>query len=355
MKKGSTVPRVLALWLTEWAKKESDEGRLYKKSTGTFEEFTEVFFTDKCDYSNAHNRKHPRTKNYLTGQRMILDNHLLPYFGRMRLSDITVEKLNTFFEQKLIKDKKLLGGVKVVYGCLRIILNYAFRLDKISKNPIKNYPCPIVKERPRDVLTMAEAISLLKPEIWTDEYRLHYILNLVAAKTGCRIGELLVLGPENLIVESYIDDSGQFQRTFTLEIKNSWHPQFGRGSTKNHKTRYVPIAEKTYNLLMELNKPGYLFSPDGLLPIRPAQALKYLYLALEKIGIDKKKRVERGLTFHSWRHFFVSTMREAGMDDSLLRWIVGHSDESIQERYTHRGQTSMNQARNKIIAFPVNF
>jgi len=59
-----------------------------------------------------------------------------------------------------------------------------------------------------------------------------------------------------------------------------------------------------------------------------------LYKALEKIGIGEEERQKRNITFHSWRHFFNSTMRSR-VPDSKLKLLTGHRSQEMTERYTH--------------------
>ena len=60
-----------------------------------------------------------------------------------------------------------------------------------------------------------------------------------------------------------------------------------------------------------------------------------LYRALERMGISKQERKERNICFHSWRHFFNTSMRAGNISDAKTQAITGHSTLEMTERYTH--------------------
>jgi integrase len=95
-------------------------------------------------------------------------------------------------------------------------------------------------------------------------------------------------------------------------------------------------------------------------PLSRGPILHTLYKAFGRIGIDKAERERRRLTFHTWRHWFISTMRNyAVVPDPVLFHIVGHSDGSalrsgqksgVTGRYTQADHVS----RKPIVAFLEN-
>ncbi len=103
--------------------------------------------------------------------------------------------------------------------------------------------------------------------------------------------------------------------------------------------RDIPIPDHLSVKLQELKKrnpSGFLFSQDGgINPVTNKTFSKYLYRALERTGITDKKRRERNITFHSWRHYFNSTLRASGIADSKVQSVTGHSTQAMTEHYTH--------------------
>ena len=58
---------------------------------------------------------------------------------------------------------------------------------------------------------------------------------------------------------------------------------------------------------------------------------------MDKVGIDYRAR---NITFHSFRHSFISNIR-TNLDDSILQRTVGHSSLQMTEHYTHLTDENM--------------
>ena len=61
---------------------------------------------------------------------------------------------------------------------------------------------------------------------------------------------------------------------------------------------------------------------------------QYYHLALERFGIPLVEQKDRGLTFHSWRHWFNSALRANAVTDGKIRMVLGHRTPAMTERYT---------------------
>jgi integrase len=60
-----------------------------------------------------------------------------------------------------------------------------------------------------------------------------------------------------------------------------------------------------------------------------------LYKAFKAVGIDDAERKRRGLTMHSWRHFFNTALVMANVGGAKIREVTGHYGEEMTEHYTH--------------------
>ena len=186
-----------------------------------------------------------------------------------------------------------------------------------------------IKDRSREGQTVADVRWLLDPldapGFWRDE--MHCTLNMLAATTGMRIGEMQGLRGSCLRGESYLEVAGQY---------NAFHEYT---DTKTHETRYVTIpAIVALGLarLRELNGEGYLFSADGgTTPISRSQIYRRFQGALADSGIDREEQRRRNLTCHKWRHFFNTTLRMGNVADAKVRTLTGHKSEAMTELYTH--------------------
>jgi integrase len=65
--------------------------------------------------------------------------------------------------------------------------------------------------------------------------------------------------------------------------------------------------------------------------------------ALCKIGIEKSEQKKRGLTFHSWRHFFNTSLLLADIPDVKVQAMTGHKSLAMTKRYTHLKNDDLNE------------
>ena len=150
---------------------------------------------------------------------------------------------------------------------------------------------------------------------------LYRIINLVAAATGCRQGEILALHDED-VFNDY------------LHISKSYTPRSGLKSTKTGNIRDVPIPAKVRDAIkFFLGSGNNVFSfDDGKSCATGQRVTEALYEALEAIGI--KNRAKRNITFHSWRHWLNTVLRAKGIPDDMVRRVAGHESEEMTAHYT---------------------
>jgi integrase len=122
-----------------------------------------------------------------------------------------------------------------------------------------------------------------------------------------------------------------------------------RDDTKSHKDRDIPIPSLMMGELGDLKKMnggGFLFSTDGGKTPVIHQAVREVYAkGLAAIGIDEKERIRRGLTFHSWRHFFNTTLIMANVPDRKVQSVTGHSGGRMTKRYQHLKNEELNEVK----------
>jgi integrase len=57
--------------------------------------------------------------------------------------------------------------------------------------------------------------------------------------------------------------------------------------------------------------------------------------ALKNIGVTREEIRRRGLSTHSWRHFFDTTLQMANVAPSKVPSVTGHKSDRMTEWYTH--------------------
>lgn len=121
------------------------------------------------------------------GYQVIINKHLIPYFGRIELQKLKPLHINKYYNEKseTLKGKTLLQHHRV----LRKALDYAWKNQLIPKNPADMVDAPKVKKFESKVLNPEEAKKLLYA---IKDTRFEIPINL-GLSLGLRRGEMLGL------------------------------------------------------------------------------------------------------------------------------------------------------------------
>jgi integrase len=219
---------------------------------------------------------------------------------------------------------------------LSVMLGYAFKQKIIRSNPCRLVEKMKDEGRKVKILTIDE-IEAIFPARWSDvwdDYRC-YVINMVAACTGMRIGEIMGLRSE-FVHHGYLEVCGQYSLTA------------GYSDVKTHKPREVPVhaaVESHLRRLIRENGEGFVFvtKPRAVKPMGRTMVIQSFWKALEAIGIHEEQRRERNLTFHSWRHFFNTYLLTNNVTDSKVMEVIGHLTEKSRKRYTQFDATQFSE------------
>ena len=265
------------------------------------------------------------THRYSDLNHKVLLNKILPAHGHKRLDQITYEdceKLLFIWANQKVSYKTANNWA----SAYRVMLGEATRLGLIDENPWGRVLSLSPSTKRRGILTMAEARQLLNPatidKVW-DEHHMYYTINLIAALTAMRQGEVLALRRENIFPDH-------------LHVEHSWSAKYGEGKTKTKIVADIPIPEFLYREIERYLRWGdYVFSfNSGTRPATGNRVTEWLYRAMRNIGISEHERAERNLTFHSWRHFFNTYLRSRGVPDAKIRKVTRHKTEEMTDHYT---------------------
>jgi integrase len=296
--------------------------RLLKNKYPLFRDYTADWFDyDRCLYIKSRLlRSFTYSRSFADGQRSTLTRVIWPYFGGYPLDKINV----TLIEKWLtgLKDDGYANvSINHLLSTLKVILNEALRRGDIPVNPALSVRPLAENSKEKGIFSQDEVRKLFDEgklaEVW-DGNELYYTLNLLASQSGMRLGEIQALSKENI----YPDH---------IDVNHSWDRVYGLKGTKTNKSRQIPISQDLYERLMKLavtqTEGGLVFSLcGGRAPVEHKHIYKWFKRALERIGISEKKRKERNLSFHSWRHYVNSQLRAKGIPDSIVQSITGHSN-----------------------------
>jgi len=244
-----------------------------------------------------------------------------PYFNGYNLNDITRQELRDF-SLSLAKRDLSPASINKIMTVGITCLSWAYNEGIIRKDPTIGLFRFSGESKKRGVLKPVEVQALFSAR-WKDKRA--FAGNLLACTTGMRSGEVLAVRPED--IEDRI-----------INIRHSWSEYDGLKAPKNGETRRVPLLPEVKSKLLELiqenpfGQEGFIFySTKKDKPIYKNNLLNGLHTALSDIGINA---AERGIVFHSWRHYYAARMTDKMTAEQVSR-ITGHKSQIIFKEYAN--------------------
>ncbi len=270
------------------------------------------------------------------------DKHIKPYFAGKNLAEIKKEDVYQWQDTLWSKRKKN-GQLYSVTRLIRVRNFFkTFVLWCSKRYNIKNFfdgiDAPKRKEQKREyVIWTKDDFFKFYKTIENPKYKaLFYTLFF----SGCRIGELQALKPDNF------DGNGiKISSTFTRKTIDG--SSYKITSTKNYKTHYVPLPEHATKVLKEWmtykennNLPNnYIFGSEHPISLSPIQ------FALEKgtrlAGLPK-------IRLHDFRHSYVSMLLSNGTNFAVIATLIGDTIQQTVKTYSHLIQNDLNNAIQKL-------
>ncbi len=256
----------------------------------------------------------------------------------MKVADIKLDHLQTMIDTSG-KNAPALKNIKILIG---LMYDHAvkFEILPMDKREMVRYLDVKKAGNPNAIKRMPfteKELSVLWKTPSDDNISIILMLNY----TGVRIGELLDLKKEN------------------VNLKERWFEIIDSKTAAG--IRKVPIAKKIFPLFeywMNKNDCEYLLStPEGkhfvyrnYYDYHWIPSMLKLNMGKFVIEEGKKEPVYIGHRPHDARHTLVSLLVKAGIDDRLVKKIVGHKDKNnvTQFVYTHLEMKTLLEAVDKI-------
>jgi tyrosine recombinase xerD len=245
------------------------------------------------------------------------------------VEDITkVDRMSiNMFIRKLRENKLAPSSIIRKMASLRGFFKWASSAGIIDKNPASTLEQPKVPQRLPKVVSIKEIEEMLHNNLTPLE---HVIMELLYS-CGLRVSELVNL------------------KTSDIDLSSKYVRCFGKGS----KERIIPIGEiakkavteymterdflvKKYNLntkLLLIQKSGRLITRQDVYTFIHAQG----------------KLIHKNISPHTLRHSFATHLLENGADLRVVQELLGHSDVSTTQLYTH-----ISKKRLKDVYFSIN-
>jgi integrase len=256
-----------------------------------------------------------RTRAIYQGQ---IDRHILPDLGGLRLTDLTPDGLQLFFNRK--GEKLSPQSVINLRSMLRAALNQAIEWGYLTKNPVSKTKPPKREHRQMHVLSQEQARQLLHA---AEGDRL-YALYSVALALGLRLGEALALhwtdidfeGNRLHVRHTLVRDGKELVRGDPKTAGSSRSilmPAVLGGTLRTHQKNQHALGIVT----------PFVFSTSTGKPIDPRSVSRTFK------RLKKRSGLPAGLRFHDLRHSSATLLLARGVNVKVIAELLGHSNVNL--------------------------
>jgi integrase len=286
------------------------------------EEIQSIKFQDFFQIFTERHRLIEHKKSSINRDNYRIKNHILPFFGNMKMNEIT--------EKDIVRFKDHLKHIPVTYNRSMNLIQKALSLAELwDFRPKNTNPCRGIKKYPEKkkerFLTNEELEkldSILKEQEAlgaTSPYSLAAIRMLLY--TGCRLGEVL-----NLKWEDVKFDEGY------LHLKDA------KGGEVT-----IPLNESAKKILSNLSREPA--NPYVFIGSKSGQCLTTLKTAWTKI---RRLAEIEDVRIHDLRHTFASLAIKQGVDLYTVSKLLGHRNIRTTTRYAHLEVQQLIKATNVV-------
>ena len=255
----------------------------------------------------------------------IIRTKLLPYFGKLKMCNITAQQIITWQNEML--DHKDENGKKYspvylrsVNGQLSAIFNHAVRYYNLRENPCKKAGS-MGKKKNREMLFWTKEEYLKFAEVMMEKPLSFYAFEMLYW-CGIREGELLALTPADFDFEKC-----------TVSITKSYQRLNGQDLITTPKTEKSNRIIKMPQFLAD-EMQDYLKQLYGIEPNDRMFTVTKSYLHREMDRGAKEAGVKR-IRIHDIRHSAVSLLIDMGFSATAIADRVGHESIDITYNYAH--------------------
>ena len=286
----------------------------------------------------AEDTKTRLKENTWASKEHIIRTKLLPYFGKLKMNNITAHQIITW-QNELMKHANKSGEkyspvyLRSIHSQLSAIFNHAAKYYGLRENPCKKAGC-MGKKKNREMQFWTKEEYLKFSEAMMDKPRSYYAFEMLYW-CGIRSGELLALTPADF----------DFQKQ-TVTISKTFHRSKGRDIITSPKTkksnRTIKMPPFLCEEIREYIKMLYDIQPDErLFTVTKSYLNHEMERGAKQAGV-KKIRV------HDIRHSAVSLLIDMGFSVLAIGERMGHEAEKITYRYAHLFPTVQTEMAEKL-------
>lgn len=293
-------------------------------------EYLEDFWRTDSEYvlsvQDDRDNGQSMSPEYIDIEARSVKNHVERILNNCKIEIVTPAMLNA-----IKKDMREEYGAGAINSALKAIMvplgHYWKQAGKPERNPARLVTLRPVIKVPRDILTLVEAKQFFE---YPALPRKHRLVNQIAAFAGLRVSEIGALKIDTL-VRRHDKDFDYY--ALKIEKQTSGRdPKGGRGEV------VIPYAlgrELQEFYTTESLRRGYFFDGRTTGTCMKKRAIELVFNSTieSSLNIDEEARKARKLTFHSWRHWYVTYVKaEAGKDVAMR--MARHKSLDMTDLYT---------------------
>ena len=322
-KRGFKTKREAQAWEHEQLNKVSSDLDM------TFESFVSRY---------AEDTKTRLKENTWASKEHIIRTKLLPYFGKLKMNNITAHQIITW-QNELMKHANKSGEkyspvyLRSIHSQLSAIFNHAVKYYGLRENPCKKAGC-MGKKKNREMQFWTKEEYLKFAEVMMDKPLSFYAFEMLYW-CGIREGELLALTPADFDFEKH-----------TVSITKSYQRLNGQDLITTPKTeksnRVIQMPQFLVDEIQDYLKQLYnIQSNDRMFTVTKS----YLYHEMDRGA--KKANIKR-IRIHDLRHSHVSLLIDMGFSATAIADRVGHESIDITYNYAHLFPSRQLEMANKL-------
>lgn len=280
---------------------------------------------------------------------LLIEKHILPELGHLRVEQLTAKKLQAFLQRKRVNGGLKGGGLSVktvrdIGTLIKSALKYAqaefsvpcdadaLRLPSPAQPDIRVFTEDELRRMAEQVMRKPQPIE---------------IGILLALNTGLRIGELCALQRQDIDFTAGTVSVRNTAQRINYGGRTKLVVQTPKSAASN---RVIPIPAEMLTLLRQYVyafAPGcYLLSGNPARPLEPRTCQRHFKALLKHCGLPDRN-------FHSTRHTYATRCVEEGADIKTVSELLGHSNPQITLRlYMHSSMRHKREVVQRISFLP---
>jgi integrase len=283
----------------------------------------------------------------------MIDCHLIPSLGSIKLSKLTAAEVQDMVNQKLNKPRIIRGQeaaplsprtVIMILGVLKQALKQAALEGYVQRNVADYVKRPRIEKKEARYLTQEETNLILDEAQKQKVPTLYYLLQFLLG-SGLRIGEAGALKWADLDLEEGILQVKVSTRR-VMEYNNEGQPMGTQVITKEPKTksgrRSVPLppwcldemdqwkkVQAEMLLMVGVTDPEHVFTSVIGTQLDTDNARRELDIVLERLEL-------KDISFHTFRHTYATRLLEMNVNAKTAQELLGHSNIAMTlDTYSH--------------------